>query len=494
MSVHIGYDLWKKFNHESLLHLVAKLKMGLKNSPTNFQIKLLLLNLYSQLGAYDCIRQMYDSMDIKNIQYYSTSNLILFNNIRLGSFESSIQMNSVMDTFFNSGLFDLTSFMVNCYKYGTFLKAFEINSFIDELKKSLTVHLCLTNHSMQNIVMEQVNIKETEINETDICTELALLDSKIEQYFKNLSQLSDLMEKSDFFSENNNLVDHSDTNVIYDWSPPDQRQKISANRTCLIEEQTKLLKIRILLTKFIHFCIKYKINDQEFTLVKNQLINFNYGKQEQYELEIFNGKSTYLEKIIKFNLEKILNNFVRLIADMGQEENFLSNNSLVIDYKNEFKNLFENFVIDCPDSDSFKPEILANFLESLSGTLEILSIVITGFVSVLNSDFYKPIWTEKCKKSKKKKGAYLKFSQSADVLFEIYEVLFDALNKLLKNFENFKLTINMVENLTQNFGEQRADLEDLIQSYKKSFDELRKIYAAKVKFLLRFSQNSVLKS
>ncbi|RNA02824.1 N-alpha-acetyltransferase auxiliary subunit [Brachionus plicatilis] len=490
MSVHIGYDLWKKFKHESLLHLVAKLKMGLKNSPTNFQIKLLLLNLYSHLGAYDSIKIMYDSMDIKNIQYYSTSNLLIFNNIRLGSFESSAQVHSTMDTFFNSGLFDLTSFMVNCYKYGTFLKAFEINSFIDELKKSLTVHMCLTNHVIQQIVMDQVNIKEHDASETDLSTGLALMETKIEQYFKNLNQLSNLVDKNEFFSEQNSLVDHSDTNVVYDWSPPNQQQKTSQNRLGLIEEQKKLLKLRILWIKFIYLNIKNQFSDEKFALIKSQLANFDYGKQEPSDLEIFNSKSNYLKEFLKLNLDKIVTNFVHLIADMALGEDFLANDSQVQNYRNTFKKLFENFELEAPDANT---ESLSAVLESLSAVVETLSIFIVNLVSVLGNEFYKPIWTEKCKKSKKKKGVYLKYAQTVDMLFEIYEFLFDALNKLLNNFDKFKLSASFVDGLIQKIDDQSVDFSDLTQSYRKSFEELRKIYSAKVKFLLKFSQNSVLK-
>lgn len=496
MSVHIRYDLYKRFNYESLLHLVAKLKMGLKHSPSNFQIKLILLNLYSHLGAYDSIKTMYESMDIKNIQYYSTSNLILFNNIRLGSFESSLQLNSTMDSFFNSGLFDLTSFMVNCYKYGTFLKAFEINSFIDELKKSLTVHACLTNHIVQQIVLDQLNSKDHDSIESNIHFEMDLLEVKIDQYTKNLNQLSDLIEKSEFFDEDNNLVDHSDSNVIYDWSPLEQKKNISINRLNLIKEQTKLLKIRILLIRFIQLCIKNQINDDEkLAFIKKKIVNFDYSNDQiESNLEIFNVKSTYLQTFRTLNLDKIVTTFVNLISDMARGDSFMTNNSLVLNYKNDFKKLFEKLELDCPESSSFQTEKLTNLLESLSAISETLSIFLIALVFILNNEFYKPIWTEKCKKSKKKKGAYLKYAQTADMLFEIFEVLFDKLNDLLNNFDKYKLSIKLADDFIQSLGEQSTDLSDLTQSYSKSFDELHKVFSARIKFLLKYCQNSMLKS
>lgn len=75
MAVHIRYELAKRntsCKENNLLRIVANLKHGLTNSPSNFQLKLLLLNIYSHLGAYEPLQEMYKSMEIKNIQNYST--------------------------------------------------------------------------------------------------------------------------------------------------------------------------------------------------------------------------------------------------------------------------------------------------------------------------------------------------------------------------------------------------------------------------------------
>ena len=114
LAVHIRYDLFKRFNDESnnLLQLIANLKQALIHSPSNYQLKLLLLNLYSHLGSYESIQKMYDSMDIKNIQNYSTANLLLVHNMRLGALGASIATYGRMNQFFTSNLFDTANFLV----------------------------------------------------------------------------------------------------------------------------------------------------------------------------------------------------------------------------------------------------------------------------------------------------------------------------------------------------------------------------------------------
>ena len=114
LAVHVRYDVYKRFKDESnnLLRLVANLKQALVHSPSNYQLKLLLLNLYSHLGSYESIQRMYDSMDIKNIQNYSTANLLLVHNLRLGALGASYSTYDRMNQFFTSNLFDTANFLV----------------------------------------------------------------------------------------------------------------------------------------------------------------------------------------------------------------------------------------------------------------------------------------------------------------------------------------------------------------------------------------------
>jgi hypothetical protein len=153
LSVHIQYDLYKQaelfggdtLKEHNILRILVNLKHSLKNSPTNYQLKLLMLNLYSHIGAYSSLQSTYESMEIKNIQNLSMSNLLLVHNIRLGASLSAWNVYDLMNSFFTSNLFDMANFLVNCYKYGTFLKAIDICQFMDAMRSSLSLNLCLVN-------------------------------------------------------------------------------------------------------------------------------------------------------------------------------------------------------------------------------------------------------------------------------------------------------------------------------------------------------------
>ncbi len=158
LSVHL------KYNHYPVTHLITLLKQGLSNSPSNYQFKLLLLNLYSQLGCFTALNDTYKSMEIKNIQNYSTANLLLAHNLRLGSVVSSIATYTTIGHFFLSNLFDMANFLVHCYKYGSFLKAIEIYEFIGTIKRSLTLNLCLANFVTISFVMQSTNLSPTHVD------------------------------------------------------------------------------------------------------------------------------------------------------------------------------------------------------------------------------------------------------------------------------------------------------------------------------------------
>jgi hypothetical protein len=82
LSIFNRLDFAATYSDSFLLQLISNLKLGLVNSPSNHQLKLLLINFYSHLGAYDAMQLIYDSMEIKNIQNYSLSYLMLTQNLR----------------------------------------------------------------------------------------------------------------------------------------------------------------------------------------------------------------------------------------------------------------------------------------------------------------------------------------------------------------------------------------------------------------------------
>ena len=145
------------------------------------------------------------------------------------------------------------------------------------------------------------------------------------------------------------------------------------------------------------------------------------------------------------------------------------------------------------DENSFKIDGLNRILECFTSCLEATSFIIIIFTSSLMHKELKPIWSEKMKKSKKKKGLYIQYGASIDVVFEIYEQLCHLVSYLNTQL---KYVCDCVLNLTENYINKSISvasniqyLNDIPQSYLKSFEDVRKVFNSKLNHLLKFTGN-----
>ncbi len=277
LATHLRYDALKIHNHSSLLSIILNLKLALANSPSNFQIKILLLNLYSHIGAYDSLQKMYESMEIKNIQHYSTANLLMTHNIRLAAFGTSNGVHAAMSHFFTSNLFDIANFLVNCYKFGSLTKAFELCEFMDSVSRSLTMNLSLTNAMSIQLILNASNLpSESTTNaavtkstdsapvgeDEQIENELRTLKERLDKHLKELQAISGAFQTVGASSNMlqvrcDDLVDHMDKEAVYQWDCTEE-QKIAAEQyNAVIEEQKKLFVVRFSLVKFLNTLLEF---------------------------------------------------------------------------------------------------------------------------------------------------------------------------------------------------------------------------------------------
>lgn len=471
LAVHVYYDLGNDLTN--LIKIISKLKCALAQSPSNFQFKLLLLNLYSQVGAFEPLKKMYDSMEIKNIQNYSTANLILFQNVRLGSLENSVCSYATMNGFFTTGLFDVFSFMVNCFKYGTFLKLFELNEFVASIKRSLSINIGLTNFMSVQLMLDQDD-------------DFQGLKHKIENYCKEMLASSSLIDKHGLIPPENEilLVDHTDKDILYDWNPFTDRAKSQNNYMNTIKEQSRLLKLRMLMIRFVNECLA----EGSIEIYGQELMKFDYNVVEEVkdlDLKIYNTKSNYLKRFSQLNLDNLINLFVGLSSDLLKFERFFEQEiEKLMNYKSDFEKQCD--LIRQSYEDLVRVKSVGDNIEMLSCSLESISFVIVILTSCLSTEYFRPIWAERCKKSKKKKASFLKYAQASDLLYEIYETL-------------VQLTADFVASLNEvpsTFGEEESRVELLTEiqnSFNKSFEELKRVFGLKLKFLQKFSNNSVVK-
>ncbi len=547
LAVHIRYDMYKKNpSTNSILQLIINLKHGLLHSPSNYQLKLLLLNLYSHLGAYESIQIMYDSMEIKNIQNYSTANLLLIHNILLGAIGQSNGSYMSMVQFFTSSLFDMANFMVYCFKYGTFLKAIEIYSFMNTICKSLTLNMCLTNYMCASFIMYPLattpglpiesnnpNADETEL----ILKEFRSLQAKIDFHLKEISNVSGVFDVENGLLPDDEakltelLLDHNDKNVLYNWEPEEEETLAKNQYKLVMDEQRQLLRLRNIMIRFADIFLKEWVSAAEsdrpgnqqaskFDLYKSKLENFDFKSiiSDDSKLDYqkcYVTQSNYLSRWPQLYLDQVLFTFVSLSSDLSQNEKFLDNElanqqETLIKYRDSFirnsnalKSKIEQMVNDLKEN--YQIENVANLLECFAASLECLSYVIILLTASLSSQQMRPLWSEKMKKSKKKKGPYAQYSVCIDIVYEIFDDLF----KLVCFYSNeLKQTIcpNILSLTQALFSSQQSTikivntntsasyLNDIAQSYSKSFEEIRANFNSKLKFMSKFAGNSAILS
>ncbi|CAO3630245.1 unnamed protein product [Cunninghamella blakesleeana] len=150
LACHILFDLYLEHKNNSLLiHAATLLEIALGKSIYNFQIKLLLVRIYIELGVSARSLSIYKTMDIKQVQFdtmihYYTDRLISLgcsNDLESHFFESlSIYRSNEVET---------PDMQVQAYKFGTFSKIQEFNEFRSRLDTSL--QHCITRTELDRI-------------------------------------------------------------------------------------------------------------------------------------------------------------------------------------------------------------------------------------------------------------------------------------------------------------------------------------------------------
>ena len=326
------------------------------------------------------------------------------------------------------------------------------------------------------------------------------------------------------------LLDYNDKNVVYEWHPSEIKQLATKQYETIIDEQRKLLKLRSSLIFYIDSYFKMllpsvdqnaeeKINEN-FELYKKNVLdfdfNFDYGfeSEEEYDknVKINVTKSMYLKRWSDLKLDELVKTFVQLTNDLIRGESFFEDElkneqKHLITYKASLEGVYESLngkvaamALVFKETSGTPLENISRILESFSASLESLSYVILIVSMCLSSNQVKPIWTEKVKRSKKKKGVYAQFGQSIDLLFNIYELLCKMVNlfhheiketicpniaKFTQSHLNVQPTLKTLNQIANN----TSYLNDIQQSYSKSFDELKNGFNLKLKYLTKFSGN-----
>ncbi|XP_064460817.1 N-alpha-acetyltransferase 25, NatB auxiliary subunit-like [Ornithodoros turicata] len=155
LSAEVLIELWKSTGEcRWALRLLAHLEQALQQSPYSFQIKLLLLKVYSAMGAVGPCSKMGDSLDLKHIQHDTLGYLVCPSLLRSGHWQAASAYMSNALKLYTGNSKDTTDYLISCYKYGSFTKIQEILKFRERLNNSLQFALLTAEKMILEVITE----------------------------------------------------------------------------------------------------------------------------------------------------------------------------------------------------------------------------------------------------------------------------------------------------------------------------------------------------
>ncbi|KAI8921305.1 N-acetyltransferase B complex non catalytic subunit-domain-containing protein [Powellomyces hirtus] len=172
------------------------LEYGSARSKFNYQIKLLLIRVYFELGAHKRLLEVATTMDIKQIQHDTLSYLFTDDLEYLGCPESAMRAVVKSLTIYGSNGRETPEMIVQAFKYGTYSKIPEFIRFRDRLKKSL-----------------QYAVSQRQLYRVEILRRFPALDN-LGYYLEILDD--DFLKYTD--DHINSLSDNRDVTLLANWS------------------------------------------------------------------------------------------------------------------------------------------------------------------------------------------------------------------------------------------------------------------------------------
>uniref|UniRef100_A0A4W4FDN9 N-alpha-acetyltransferase 25, NatB auxiliary subunit n=1 Tax=Electrophorus electricus TaxID=8005 RepID=A0A4W4FDN9_ELEEL len=209
-----------QFGKEHVLwQCLGLLEEGLAHSPSNAQIKLLLLLLFCRLGAFEPVVDLYSSLDAKHVQHDTIGYLLTRYAESLGQFAAASQACNFSLRFFHSNQKDTSEYIIQAYKYGAFEKIPEFIAFRNRLNNSLHFAQVRTERMLLDLYLD------------------ADISSTLEESVKNMSLCP---EEDDIPWDS--LRDNRDLDVFVSWNPKLSKE----HRQLSLEEESLWLRLRSL--------------------------------------------------------------------------------------------------------------------------------------------------------------------------------------------------------------------------------------------------------
>ncbi|XP_015908047.1 N-alpha-acetyltransferase 25, NatB auxiliary subunit [Parasteatoda tepidariorum] len=164
VAAHTIINIWEKFGEERFIaQALVLLEQSLKNSPSNYLVKILLCKLYNSIGAADVTNSLlYDSMEIKYIQQDTLGYIVTDSILSAGLFTSANTLLGNNLRFYTSNYKDVSDYLLSCYKFGTFTKIPEFIKFREKMNNSLHYALVIAEKKILDLLLETKNLQDLE--------------------------------------------------------------------------------------------------------------------------------------------------------------------------------------------------------------------------------------------------------------------------------------------------------------------------------------------
>ncbi|GIX89098.1 n-alpha-acetyltransferase 25, NatB auxiliary subunit [Caerostris extrusa] len=490
LAAHTLICIWEKTEDERLIgQVLVVLENGLKNSPSNYQIKLLMMKLYNIIGALEASYSLYESIDVKHVQQETLGYLITDSLLSAAFFNTSLTVLGNSIRFYTSNYKDIVDYLLSGYKFGSFTRE-KINNSLQYA--SVTVERLIldfllevkSHQDLEKLIPSMEIDPEKDHRPTDV-----LVDSRDVFIYRMYSEkekniLEDHIAKSKqekiWWLKIRNLIIRLVAAAFYLHKP---HYTNNTENNITNGEKRHMVNILSDLIASVKDCVAF-IN-------KENLIN-----------SIFPIQTPGISRLVKYLQHSHLDTLVacaklvRYVHELveGQttdksenKEDFEVFNTIKTNFQASLKRLQETN----SKRDSLTPTEIKSFIEDLMNTVETLSLG-TMFVSICHA-MLKPIWNSLMRKGKKKKEniplvTQETFQQLTNLINDM-ESLGRSLQDLL-GVDPSQLVLLKVLSITDNDNciqnqdnVVEAITKKLEASYHTSIKELNALVISKVKHL-----------
>ncbi|XP_018335486.1 phagocyte signaling-impaired protein isoform X2 [Agrilus planipennis] len=471
LASHVLYDLAIAQNSsQPLVCALVLLENLLRNSPSNFNAKLLCVKFYHLLGCGAGAHHWYESLDIKHLQLDSLGYIHCSQLYSRGMFTLAAGLYDTTLKFFTSNYKDSSDHLTFSYKFGSFIKLEEFMDFRERLNNSL--HYVTT--AVDKIILSLVQCSSIE-NLYSI--DLVPKDNKIEW---------------------EELRDNRDVSVHLSWDPERIEGSMEDNldMKLLVEQDMALLRLRFLLVRSFSISldivkssdgVRSKHVEDLRDVLKDWKNTHSKVAEKHYKMfeticvayPLPSHLHAYLELPFSECLIRVFDLFCAVATEVFTDDisalskdvctslsRLVDNISRTIKVQNESKDCLWN---------------AANVLEQVVNTVEVFSL--TTLVCLLAHDLLK--LPQGSKKSKKKVDSAFR-----DRLQEVAVHKKQQMQKIEESLDAWNYLGEFSDNLTDrlaalnlNVNGQDSVKEQLKSSHEIALKEIRIVLRSKVKLL-----------